>query len=722
MKKLILTLSLIVVTITVMAVPAKPGLWKTLKLSDGTEVRARLVGDEHGHWMQDVNGVCYVERNGAYVVEDQEVLLNNRNARIAKRAPHKVVYASTSDGLGEFGKMSLGAVPSIGEYTIPVVMVQFSDLKFKNTTTVEKMTRYYNEEGYSDGGAVGSVRDYFKQQSGGQFIPTFEVVGIVTLTNSYKDYGENDSYGNDKNVDLLPRDVIAAAVSQLGADFSQYVVPAGDANHKSGVPLLAMFYAGVGEATEDNAPNHLWPCEWDAEEDPIAGGNYADVHFNSFFIGNELGSGGSKLMGCAVFCHEFGHALGLPDFYYSSGYYSDDAFGLWSIMDSGAYVVDDCTIPAAYNAYEKSYMGWLNLTELDTSVDEVVLNDPTDCNAGSAVIVRSSSTETFILENHQPSTFFPSSYGSGVLVMRIAYDKNSWKNNSPNTSPSKKRACVLTANGAKMYYSAEKNNLYGNSKTAIGELTTYSGSKKDMGIKNVTKNADGTITLTLNGNGGGGGDPVTPQGAVLINETFDNCNGTGGNDGKWNQSIANTKLDLDSDPDNIGWTSDNAYKAYQCVKLGTGSANGLITSPAFTVNGEGTLTFKAGAWDASKDGTNLIVSVPAGFTIEAATRGAATAAATNSVTVEMVKGAFTDFTLTIKGTGTPKLTFEAEKGRFFLDEVKVIDPNYTTGMRSITPTISEGDGTWYDLSGRMLNGKPSQKGVYIFGGKKVVIK
>lgn len=50
MKKVLLMLSLMVVTMTMMAVPAKRGQWKTLKLQDGTEVRATLVGDEHGHF------------------------------------------------------------------------------------------------------------------------------------------------------------------------------------------------------------------------------------------------------------------------------------------------------------------------------------------------------------------------------------------------------------------------------------------------------------------------------------------------------------------------------------------------------------------------------------------------------------------------------------------------------------------------------------------------
>lgn len=45
----------------------------------------------------------------------------------------------------------------------------------------------------------------------------------------------------------------------------------------------------------------------------------------------------------------------------------------------------------------------------------------------------------------------------------------------------------------------------------------------------------------------------------------------------------------------------------------------------------------------------------------------------------------------------------------------------TTGINSLTPALSEGKGV-YTLDGRKLNAMPTQKGVYIVNGKKVVIK
>ena len=45
-----------------------------------------------------------------------------------------------------------------------------------------------------------------------------------------------------------------------------------------------------------------------------------------------------------------------------------------------------------------------------------------------------------------------------------------------------------------------------------------------------------------------------------------------------------------------------------------------------------------------------------------------------------------------------------------------------TGIKNLTPTLSEGEGAWYDLNGRKLNGMPTRKGVYILNGRKVVVK
>ena len=122
MKKFLLSTLLLLVTASVMAIPAKRGLWSTITLNDGTEVRVELRGDKFSRYLQAADGTCYIRKNGVYEQVDKSLMQANRSKRQARR---RTIYASTSDGLGQYKKMSMGAAPSIGEYTVPVVMVQF---------------------------------------------------------------------------------------------------------------------------------------------------------------------------------------------------------------------------------------------------------------------------------------------------------------------------------------------------------------------------------------------------------------------------------------------------------------------------------------------------------------------------------------------------------------------------------------------------------------------
>jgi hypothetical protein len=123
------------------------------------------------------------------------------------------------------------------------------------------------------------------------------------------------------------------------------------------------------------------------------------------------------------------------------------------------------------------------------------------------------------------------------------------------------------------------------------------------------------------------------------------------------------------------------------------------------------MTFKAGAWNTTSDLTTLTLSAVGG-TIEPAT-------------VEMERGAFTDYTVTVTGTGNVKVTFEVEaasnqKGRFFLDEVLVAKPN-ATGIHTVN-TNTYKTTRIYTLDGRYVGTDPNllPRGLYIINGKKIV--
>lgn len=130
-------------------------------------------------------------------------------------------------------------------------------------------------------------------------------------------------------------------------------------------------------------------------------------------------------------------------------------------------------------------------------------------------------------------------------------------------------------------------------------------------------------TLTLNKNKGGNfvagkrykihKDNVTwteNKNVTFFYESFDSCDGTGGNDGQWNGSIATNDISV------TGWTFIKANGANACVKLGSSKALGKATTPALGINtSTATLSFKAGAWNSTDEETEIKISANNGGTV-----------------------------------------------------------------------------------------------------------
>lgn len=188
----------------------------------------------------------------------------------------------------------------------------------------------------------------------------------------------------------------------------------------------------------------------------MAGGT---IKINSYFLGNELLQNygtdrndvrGAHVDGIGLFSHEFGHALGLPDLYYtgSNATISDTlkTMEYWSIMDYGQYYYDGYR-PVGYTAYEKSFLGWLDVKEL-TKVQYVELYPyGREAEGATAYLIRNpeSDREYYLLENRQPDTWYPARMGSGMLVTHIDYDPSAWTGNRVNNDPSHQRVSVVHA-------------------------------------------------------------------------------------------------------------------------------------------------------------------------------------------------------------------------------------------------------------------------------------
>ena len=206
-------------------------------------------------------------------------LLHTAYTPVATAPMTRTSRTANSNGLGTYGVSASGSVKSVGTPTIPVVMVQFKDKKFDENTTKEKLTRLFNEKGYADEtNAVGSVKDYYESQSEGLFVPSFDVVGMVTLDQGYAYYGKNGSGGSiDRNSRTFVKEAIQKAID-AGVDFSKYAT-------QGAVPLVSLYYAGPGEHSsfEEGCEDYLW-----AHFSEMSNVTLGGVKFNSYFVGNEL--------------------------------------------------------------------------------------------------------------------------------------------------------------------------------------------------------------------------------------------------------------------------------------------------------------------------------------------------------------------------------------------------------------------------------------------------
>ena len=209
---------------------------------------------------------------------------------------------------------------------------------------------------------------------------------------------------------------------------------------------------------------------------------------------------------------------------------------------------------------------------------------------------------------------------------------------------------------------------------------SYNGGEYNSFVKGTsfTPDKEGTYKIIAKATKTGLEDGVSEEqiyevGNLVFYESFDKNDGTGGNDGRWNGSIAANDIQYDV----TGWTCENAKGANMCAKFGTGGAKGKATTPALTgLAGDAVLTFKAGAWNVTNEKNTLNISITNGTL--------------DKTSVELKKGEFTEYTINITGAdATSKITFEAaevEDNRFFLDEVKVKQ------VAVATPTITPNGG------------------------------
>ena len=607
-RNIFLGLLMLFTCIEISAVPAFR-VKKQLMLEDGTIVTATLQGDEYyGYYITDDGKVLAPAKSGKYRYMNEKTHANFKRVAYERMEKANSFRAES---------MRRSAPRSTQERRGLVILAQFPDVSFSKIGTQEYFNRMFNEKGFTENGCLGSVSDYFYDQSYGQLNMQFDVVGPVTLPQPLAYYGapeEGESSGDSKVLDFAA-DACTAAKDLV--DFSKY-----DWDDDGKVDNVYILFAGFSEARGAD-PNCLWPHQWVVHDRELV---IDEVRIWNYACSNELISGGDApvLDGIGTACHEFSHTLGLADIYNTQG--GKDFVGKWDVMSIGSYIGKkwgDGTHPMAYSAFERWQLGWLEpkaLNEVTTITEMKALEEEPE----AYVLYNEGNTnEYYLLENRQLPKWGSPFDAHGLLVTHIDYDKGAWNNNTVNTDIYHQRYSVVGASGE---FTESIDDLFpgtsGN--TSFTDVTnpasTLFNANEDgtyflhKPVENITESSDGTISFvactnyapcpksiqaTTNDDGTVAcswsevEDAVSydvelkgeylypsPYNNIIIEEEFTNL--------PKEEGTEDISGELDNYLDNPSWMGRYLYSSTNGLKINT---SGVLSTPFYKISNKKAITF-----------------------------------------------------------------------------------------------------------------------------------
>ena len=236
----------------------------------------------------------------------------------------------------------------------------------------------------------GSVNDYYREISCDRFHFEGRVFDWVRLSRNRADYAQGTA--NRRTRKEFFNEVLAKLIEREGSDTL------------AGFDGLTIIYAGERFATA-NRGTLFWPHR-----------SATTYHGKSwpYVICPE---GGRRMANISVFCHEFGHVLGLPDLYARPENPGSEGIGPWCAMSNQS----GNGRPQHFSAWCKAQFGWLEPTVIDPVVKQKLVLSPVEgaTNQCFKVLVRPDGAEYFLLENRQLRGFDQSLASHGLLIWRV---------------------------------------------------------------------------------------------------------------------------------------------------------------------------------------------------------------------------------------------------------------------------------------------------------------
>ena len=303
-----------------------------------------------------------------------------------------------------------------GEHSIAVLLIEFKNGSVKHDSSHSK--DYFNEIIFST--STSSMYDYYYKNSYG----LFSIVNSTSTTNpsdwvasehTMEYYGEDNGVYIDAVHDI--RDLIKEAIDKTddSFDFSQF-----DKDKNGIVDHLIVVHAGEAqEAT--GVSSDIWSHRWQlyppySTDDGVVVGGYT------------LQSEYSPL---GIFCHEFGHDIGLPDLYNTSTGIS--VVGRYALMDAGCWngpnikernyydigAVGGGTSPSHISAWCKYILEWISPTLLSSETTAVEVNSYFNNKSNSCYKINIDANEYFLVTYRKQSGYDTHLPSEGLLIWHI---------------------------------------------------------------------------------------------------------------------------------------------------------------------------------------------------------------------------------------------------------------------------------------------------------------
>lgn len=475
MKKLVICLLLtLFVSNHILAANAYP-FPITYNQADGTTVTVRLHGTEDFHYMTTLDGMLVVNTGkGIYVaritedntLEATNVLAHNASERTAEE--FALASAQDKDGFIKRGQeqremllakpvIPAGATPKLfphkGTPKVLVMLVDFTDKGFSVGEPLKNFNQSLNKEGhgkgtfqnfkneqgisYHENRIYGSVSEYFDCMSYGQFRPQFDIVpNIIHLKN------EVSYYGDSENMNAFVKDACTIAKNDYNVDFSQY-----DSNNDGYCDLVYFTFAGQGE-NSGGAKSTIWSKSGTVSSFTMDGKKVC-----RYGVSCELAISDEYIDGIGVFCHEFSHTMGLPDFYNTTNASSEapnQGMEYWSLMDWGMYLRDGTgSYPTPYTAWERCYMDWIDIPTITTNGHYTVYPYYEDNHNAYIIENPENDNEYLVLENIRKAEWGGGIFGQGLQVTHVNFENGYYalSTNRVNTVDKHPRMTIIPADG-----------------------------------------------------------------------------------------------------------------------------------------------------------------------------------------------------------------------------------------------------------------------------------